>query len=263
VRRLVLLTAIAVVSITAVAYAAITNTVSYSAKVSFKGTPTAKKPANTSYQGILHVDTNPAGNQPETAPKTAIYYAKGFKNNAKYFPFCNQTEIDGQPALPAKCKKAIVGTGTAKALAGTPGQPAAQAIKETLNVTAVNGNKGKSIYLVLNSTPDAPVAITNRVVPGTVVKSSGAFAFLVRFEVPQNLQEPVPGVKVALTDFNVKISGSPKRVKVGRVFKKVSYLQLTSCKRSLPVKAIVNFNHTDDSGQTSTQAVTNTSSSKC
>jgi hypothetical protein len=263
VRRLVLLTAVAVIAITAVAYAAITNTVTYSAKVTYKGKPSKAKPANMAYQGILHVDTNPAGNQPETAPKTGIYYSSAVKNNAKYFPFCNITEIDGQPAIPAKCKKAIVGGGTAKSLAGTPGQPASQAIHEDLTVTAINGTKGKAIYLVLNSTPTAPVAITNRVVPGFIAKASGAFGFLTRFEVPADLQEPVPGVKVALTDFNVKISGTPKKVKVGRVFKRISYLQLTSCKRKLPVKAIVNFNHTDDSGQTTTQAVTSTSSSKC
>lgn len=250
-------------AITAVAYAAITNTVTYSAKVTFKGKPTAKKPVNTAYEGILHVDTNPPGNQPETAPKTAIYYAKGFKNNAPYFPFCNQTEIDGKPSIPAKCKKAIVGTGTARSYAGTPGQPTSQAIKEDLNVTAINGAKGKAIYLVLNSAPGAPVGITNRVVPGFVVKASGKYAFLTRFEVPQNLQEPVPGVKVALTDFDVKISGKPKKVKVGKVFKTISYLQLTACKGSLPVQAIVDFNHTDDNGQQTTQPVTSTSSSKC
>ena len=262
-RRLVLLTAVAVMAITAVAYAAITNTVTYSSKVSFKGTPTAKKPANMGYTGILHVDTNPPGNQPETAPKTAVYYAKGIKNNAKYFPFCNVTEIDAKPAISAKCKKAIVGKGTAKSLAGSPGQSSDSAIKEDLTVTAINGTKGNAIYLVLNSTPDAPVKITNRVVPGFVQKSSGQYAFLTRFEVPKDLQEPVPGVKVALTDFNVQISGTPKKVKVGKVFKKISYLQLTSCKGSLPVKAIVDFNHTDDSGQTTTQSVESDSTAKC
>src|SRR3954453_12682515 len=80
VRRLVLLTAVAVMAITAVAYA-VTDTVTYTSKVSFKGKPTTKKPVNTSYQGILHVDTDPAGQQPETAPNTSIYYAKGYKNN--------------------------------------------------------------------------------------------------------------------------------------------------------------------------------------
>ncbi|HYZ29264.1 MAG TPA: hypothetical protein VE570_09440 [Thermoleophilaceae bacterium] len=260
-RRLVLLTASAVIAITAAAYAAVTNTVTYSAKVTYKGTPTAKKPANMAYQGVLHVDTDPPGSQPETAPTTAIYFAKGIKNNAKSFPFCNQSEIDGQAALPAKCKKAIVGTGTAKALAGPPGQPASAAIREDLTVTAVNGAKGSAIYLVLKSTPTAPVLITNRVVPGYIKKASGAFGTLVRFEVPPDLQNA--GVPVALTDFNVKISGTPRKVKVGKVFKKLSYLQLTSCKSSLPVKAIVDFSHTADGGQTSTVPTTHTSSSKC
>jgi hypothetical protein len=250
-------------AIGAVAYAAVNNTVTYSSKVSFKGKPTTKAPANTAYTGILHIDTDPSGNQPETAPKTSVFFAKAIKNNAKYFPFCNQSEVDGQPAIPAKCKKAIVGTGSAKALAGSPGQPASSSINESLNVTAMNGAKGSAIYLVLNTTPDAPVPITNRIVPGFVVKSSGAFGFLVRFEIPQNLQEPVQGIKVALTDFNVKISGTPKKVKVGRVFKKISYLQLTSCKGSLPSKAVAEFNHTDDAGQTTTLPVTSTSSIKC
>src|SRR5215212_1312273 len=97
VRRLVLLTAVAVMAITAVAYA-VTNTVTYTSKVTYKGTPTSTKPANLTYQGILHVDTDPAGQQPETAPRTSVYYAKGVKNNAKYFPFCNASEIDGQPS---------------------------------------------------------------------------------------------------------------------------------------------------------------------
>ena len=245
-------------AITAVAYA-VTNTVTYTSKVTFKGKPTSTKPVNTAYQGILHIDTDPAGQQPETAPRTAVYYAKGIKNNAKYFPFCNSTEIDGKPALPAKCKKAIVGTGTASSLAGTPGNPTSQSVREDLTVNAINGPKGKVLYLVLNSTPGAPVAITNRVVPGTVVKSSGAFGFLTRFDVPEDLQSQL-GLSIALTDFNVKISGTPKKVKVGRVFKKISYLQLTSCKSSLPVKAIAQFKDKDSS---QIKPVTSTSTAKC
>jgi hypothetical protein len=245
-------------AIAGVAYA-VTNTLTYSSKVTFKGKPTAKKPVNTAYQGILHVDTDPPGSQPDTAPTTSVYYAKGYKTNGKYFPFCNASEIDGQPTLPAKCNKAVVGTGTASALAGSPGTTGSS-VRENLTVKAMNGPKGKFIYLVLNSTPDAPVAIQNRVVPGAVVKSSGAFVFLVRFTVPADLQEQL-GLRIALTDFNVKISGTPKKVKVGRVFQKVSYLQLTACKGSLPVKAITQFK--DSANGDSIKPVTSTSSSKC
>src|SRR4051812_24132650 len=258
VRRLVLLTAVAVMAITAVAYA-VTDTITYTSKTTFKGTPSAKKPVNVTYQGILHIDTDPQGQQPDTAPRTSVYYAKGYKTNAKYFPFCNSSEIDGHPTLPAKCNKAIVGSGTASALAGRPGTTGSS-IRENLTVKAMNGPKGKTLYLVLNSTPDAPVAIQNRVVPGTVVKSSGAFAFLIRFDVPADLQEQL-GLRIALTDFNVKISGTPRKVKIGKVFKSVSYLQLTSCKGSLPVKAIAQFK--DSANGDNIKPVTNTSSAKC
>jgi hypothetical protein len=245
-------------AITAVAYA-VDNTVSYTSKVTYKGKPTSTKPANLTYTGTLHIDTNPQGQQPDTAPRTSVYFAKAIKNNSKYFPFCNASEIDGQQSIPAKCSKAKVGTGTASALAGSPGT-SGSSIRENLTVTAMNGPKGKSIYLVLNSTPDAPVAIQNRVVPGTVVKSSGAFGFLVRFDVPQDLQEQL-GLSIALTDFNVKISGTPRKVKVGKVFKKISYMQLTSCKGSLPVKAIAQFK--DSANGNNIKPVTATSSAKC
>jgi hypothetical protein len=246
-------------AITATAYA-VESTLTYTGKMTHKGTPSAKKPVNASYQGILHIDTDPKGQQPEGAPTTSVYFAKGVKNNAKYFPFCNKSEIDGQPSFPKKCTKAIVGTGTASALAGTPGSPSSNSVKEDLNVKAVNGAKGRQIFLVLNSAPGAPVAIQNRVVPGTVVKSSGIFAFLVRFDIPADLQEQL-GLTVSLTDFNVKISGTPKKVKVGRVFKKISYLQLTSCKGTLPVKAIAQFKDVDNGGQA--KAVTSESKGKC
>jgi hypothetical protein len=258
VRRLVLLTAVAVMAITGVAYA-VTNTLSYSSKLSFKGKPTKAKPVNLAYTGTLHIDTDPAGQQPETAPVTSVYFSKAIVNNAKYFPFCNRGEIDGQTTFPAKCNKAKVGTGTATALAGSPGNPNSQSVKEDLNVTVVNGVSGKSLYLVLNSQPGAPVGIQNRVVPGTVVKSSGAFGFLVRFNIPQDLQTQL-GLSISLTDFLVKISSTPKKVKVGRVFKKIAYLQLSSCKGSLPVKAISAFKDKDTG---TAKPVTSTSSAKC
>ena len=258
VRRLVLLTAVAAIAITAVAYA-VTDTLTYSSKMSYKGKPTTKKPANLTYTGILHVDTDPAGSQPDTAPVTAVYYSKAIKNNAKYFPFCNMSEIDGQPDFPAKCDKAVVGTGTASSLAGTPGSPASQSVREDLTVKAVNGPSGKVIYLVLTSKPGAPVAINNRVVPGFVVKAAGTFGFLTRFEVPADLQEQL-GLKIALTDFNVKISGKPRSVKVKGKTQKISYLQLTSCPGSLPVKAIATFNDSDTGNQ---KNITSTSSAKC
>ena len=256
-RRLVLVTAVAVMAITGVAYA-VTNTLTYSGKLTYKGKPTTKKPANLAYTGTLHIDTDPAGNQPDTAPVTSVFFSKAIKNNAKYFPFCNQADIDGQAAFPSKCNKAVVGTGTATALAGGPGNPSSQSVKEDLNVKAVNGPKGKLLFLVLTSKPGAPVAINNRVVPGAVVKSTGPFGFLVKFTIPEDLQSQL-GLSISLTDFLVKVSGTPKTVKVSGKSTKLAYLQLTSCKGHLPVKAIANFK--DATGKTT--PVTSESQAKC
>ncbi len=256
-RRLVLVTAVAVMAITGVAYA-VTNTLTYSGKLTFKGKPTTSKPANLAYTGTLHIDTDPAGSQPDTAPTTSVYFSKAIKNNAAAFPFCNQSEIDGQGTFPSKCSKAVIGTGTATALAGSPGNPSAQSVKEDLNVKAVNGPKGKLLFLVLSSKPGAPVALNNRVVPGAVVKSSGPFGFLVRFQIPADLQSQL-GLSISLTDFLVKISGTPRTVTIKGTKVKASYLQLTSCKGHLPVKAIAAFK--DTAGKTN--PVTSESQAKC
>jgi hypothetical protein len=241
VRRLVLLTVGALLATAGIAYAAIDNTVTYSGVGSHKGTPSKTKPANFTYTGTLHIDTNPPGSQPEVAPVTDVYFDKAIKNNSKYFPFCNASEIDGQQEIPAKCKKAIVGSGTATAYAGKPGSPLSSSIKEDLTVTAMNGPSGKNLALVVKSAPGAPVALPNRVIPGSVRKSSGIYGFLVRFTIPQDLQNQL-GLDISLTDFKVKISGTPRKVKVGKVFKKISYLQLqANCKGKLHSKAIAQF----------------------
>jgi hypothetical protein len=245
-------------AITGVAYA-VTNTLTYSGKVTYKGKPTTTKPANVAYTGTLHIDTNPPGTQPDTAPRTDVYFAKGIKINAPYFPTCKMSEIDGQPTFPSKCNKAIVGTGTATALAGTVGHPASESVKEDLTVKAVNGPKGKVLYLVLTSAPGSPVAINNRVVPGTVAKQSGTFGFVVHFDIPADLQSQL-GLSISLTDFVVKVSGTPRTVTIKSKKVKVSYLQLTSCKASLPVKAVANFK---DSSTGQTVPVTSASKAKC
>jgi hypothetical protein len=112
---------------------------------------------------------------------------------------------------------------------------------------------------VLNSNPGAPVAITNRVVPGAVAKASGTFGFITKFAVPADLQNQL-GLSIALTDFNVKISGTPRKVKIKGKTQKVSYLQLTSCPGTLPAKAIANFKDADTGAP---KPVTSTSNAKC
>jgi hypothetical protein len=240
----------------AVAVASVTPTVSYTSPIKQKGKASKKKPANISYNGILDIK-NSDSTQPASAPTTKLFFAKQFKNNSKKFPSCKATEIDGKTAIPAKCKKAIIGKGSAAAQAGTPGQPSI--INEPLKVTAVNGNKGKQILLVLNAS--SPVSVQNRVVPGTVGKGSQGFGYTVTFKVPADLQSQL-GLQISLVHFNVVINKTTT-VKVKGKKQKISYLQVTSCPKSkkLPVHAEVTFNN--DAGQPGGPTVKSDATTSC
>ena len=257
-RRIALLAVVVGVLAAAATAWAVTNTVSYTVtlKKATTGKPTAKKPIRVQYHAHLHIDTDPAGSQPDTAPVTSIYFAKQIKQNSKLLPGCTQADIDGKPAFPSKCTKAKVGGGTAQALAGTPGSPAANSVTENLNVGFYNGKSNK-VLLVLNSQPGAPVAITNRVVPGDLAAGKGAFGYRVDFKIPPDLQNQL-GLSISLVDFNVTIASKAFKVRVKGKTKSVGYLELTGC-GSLPVEAIAHFK--DVNGvQTD---VTNDSVAKC
>jgi hypothetical protein len=245
-------------ALAALAFASVTPTVSYTSPLKQKGKAKKGKPANLTYTGILDIK-NSDGTQPASAPTTKIYFAKQIVNNAKHFPSCKVSDIDGKTSIPSKCKKAFVGKGTAASQAGTPGTPAA--INENLAVTAYNGNKGKQILLVLNAS--SPVAIQNRVIPGTIGKGAKGFGYSVTFKVPPDLQSQL-GLQISLTHFNVVFSSS-KTVKVKKRGKtqKVSYLQLSSCPKSkkLPVKTVVTFNQ--DNGQPGGPTVPFSTTTRC
>jgi hypothetical protein len=261
VRRIALLCVVVGALAAAATAWAVTNTVSYSVTIKKgPGTPSAKKPVNIGYNAILHIDTDPAGSQPDTAPVTSIYFAKQIKQNSKLLPSCSQADIDGKASFPAKCKAATVGTGTASALAGSPGSPAANSVQENLNVTFVNGPAGKQVLLVLNSSAGAPVAITNRVVPGDLGAGKGPYGYRVDFKIPPDLQNQL-GLSIALTDFKVQITNKAFPVKIHGKKAKVSYLQLAGkCTGGqLPVEAIAHF--VDANGNPTD--VTNDSNTKC
>jgi hypothetical protein len=258
-RRLAVLAGVSAVffALVALALASPTPTVTYNSPIKQTGKPKAGKPAPVQYDGILDVK-NPDGTQPATGSPTTLYFAKQLVNNGKYFPSCSVTDIDGKTSVPAKCKKAVIGKGTAASQAGTPGT--ASIINEPLAVTAYNGPKGKQLLLVLNAT--SPVAVQNRVVPGTFGPGSGQFGYTLKFQVPADLQQQL-GLQISLTHFDVVISAKTISAKIKGKKKKVSYLALTKCPKSktLPVKAVVNFNN--DAAQPGGPVVTATSTTKC
>jgi hypothetical protein len=257
----VVVAAVALVCVVAVttAYALSNNTVNYTVKLAKKGKPSKAKPALLKYEGILDVATSD-GKQPNVAPTTKIYFAKQIKENSKLFPKCNPKTLDGQPTVPAACKKAVIGKGVATAYPGSPGGPLIPALKENLTVTAYNGT-GHQLLLALNGS--SPQVITNRVIPGKLGAGGGQFGYTVTFSVPTDLQFQA-GFQVALTHFDVTIQQKTVKSKG----KKVSYLGLTSCPKShkLPTKTTVNFAQDGTTGQPPPPggpSVTSTGTMKC
>jgi hypothetical protein len=259
VRRIALLVVVVGALAAAATAWAVTNTISYTVTLKkTTGKPSAKTPVAVGYNALLHIDTDPSGQQPDTAPVTSIYFAKQIKQNSKLLPGCSVADIDGKPAMPAKCNKGKVGSGTASALAGSPGSPASNSVKEDLNVTFINGSNHKQILLVLNSQPGAPVAIQNRVVPGDLLSAPAPFSYRVDFKIPEDLQNQL-GLSIALTDFKVAITSKKFTVKVKGKTKKVGYLEVTGC-GELPVRAVAHFKDSANGGATTD--VTNDSKAK-
>jgi hypothetical protein len=243
------------------AFALTNNTVNYTVKAKKKGKASKKKPAPLSYEGILDVGTSD-GKQPNVAPTTKLYFPKQIVQMAKYFPSCNAKAIDGQSSVPASCKKAKIGSGTARASGGAPGQPINPATTENLTVTAYNGAKGKQLLLVVNGS--SPLQISNRVIVGKLGPGGGKFGYTVTFTVPADLQFQL-GLQVALTHFDVKISPKTHTAKVKGKKKKVSYLMATKC-GTLPTQTTVNFDQDGAPGGPGTpggQTVTVQGSMKC
>jgi hypothetical protein len=243
----------------ATAFALTNNTVKYTVKSKHKGKPSKAKPAKLQYEGILDVGTAD-GKQPNVAPTTKIYFPKQIIENGRKFPQCDPKTLDGQAAVPAACKKAEVGSGTAVAFPGSPGQPSLSALQEQLTVKAYNG-KGHTLLLALNGT--TPQTIQNRVIPGKFANASGKFGYTVTFAVPADLQFQA-GFQVALTHFDVTIKEHTIKVKG----KTVPYLGLTTCPKNhtLPTKTTVNFAQDGTTGQAPPPggpSVTSTGTFKC
>lgn len=264
--------ALGVLVLAAVALAA-DSSIDYSSKLTQTGKAKGPLPSNIGYNGTLDVNGVPQGNQPDVAPKTVIFFDKALVTNGKYFPStCTKADIDGIVPTPAKCAKSQIGSGTAKAVGGNPGEPQSPALSEDLTVKAYNAAKGKQILLVIFGT--SPIGVPNRVITGTLGPGGGKYGYTVTFVVPPDLQQQLGTLPVALTHFSVDIPGTAPtktakvptkvKVKVKGKFKTVtkqiksSYLQLKKCPSShkLNTKAVAHFATTLPSPPNSSESYT-------
>ena len=243
-RRIAALAVLALLLMTGTA-SAVSNTLSFDIAMQMSETPSTNKPAPLAYQWTQRIRTDPPGNQPDTASQFTFYFDKNIASNGQYFPGCSSSEVDGQPEIPDACKPAIVGNGVATALAGSPGSPAANSVREQMTVTLLNGSPaGEQWILYLRSDPGAPVFV-RRTISGTVIPLSEAYtdkySFAVQFDVPAELQNQL-GLSITMSDLVVNVPSEMHAVKVGGSYYSASFLTIKSCIDSIFGQDTVSFN---------------------
>ena len=217
-RKLALLVAVVVSLVGASVAYAVNDSIGYT--VSIKPNKAGHKPGTT-YQATLSVH-GPNGTQPDGINETDVFFARQFRNNGAAFPSpCKRSDIDGKTTIPSKCNKALIGTGTGTANAGSAGSPSLGS--ESLTIKLFNANHGKNAFLVVNGT--SPFPIHNRVIVAKVKRlAHGKFGYETIFTIPPSLQTvPNTAVPSVITDSTITI---------GRTFHNTGYAQLTSCPHS-------------------------------
>lgn len=198
--------------------------VSLSATVSpsNSGTPSAPTPASVNVTAkISGADVgNPDGSAATKSIEAKLPYPLLF--NPVAFPACNASQVQAR-----SCPKgAKIGSG--KVVGGAAG-----GIVENLKLTAYNG-KGYSLLLLVEGT--TPLRIDS-VLRGTIRSGEDNYGMSLLNEVPENLQQPVPGVFTTVTEFGLKVDAK-KKVNG----KTVSYISTAGCSGGKwPFAATVTF----------------------
>jgi hypothetical protein len=228
-----------------VAYAA-DNTVHYAARASHKGKASTKKPASLWFSGTLQIDTTPPGRQPDPVGSMTFYFARQVVSNGKRLPSCAPRDVDGQSAIPPRCRPAIVGGGSMTGYLNHPDGPRSDSVTEKLTLNIVNGPGGLP-FLTVSSADGDFLTLHNAVIPGLLLNARPPFGFGFRFVVPAELQSHF-GLSMSLSDIVLTIFGAPRKWKVRGKPRSAPYLELLGCPGGrLPFKAVVVFRRADGS----------------
>ena len=187
----------------------------FSVKASPTKAGTSSKPKSVTLNVSLGSRETTPGAQPPTLSAVDIYFPAGAKYNGDLFPSCKASVIDAEKSTDACPKGSIVGSGKAAGLAPGP------ITQNDLKITAANGGKNKINLFVEGA---SPLRIQSNIV-GTLSSASGDFGLKLKVPVPANLQEPAPGVPVAITLFQVKIAKSIKKAGKTR-----GLIEISKCK---------------------------------
>jgi hypothetical protein len=192
----------AVVALASVAYAV--NVYSVSGSTSAKGKGSKANPIPTGLELNFTVTESDPSKRATVIEKYALG-SEGLVTNPKLFAKCAFSDLDNEPTPPAKCKKALVGTGLVKNAAGPSGNQALSS-SSPCNLQVRLYNNGRGMIIRLDGGPPIPPSFESdqvgcalpihTAINGKFVKRKigGVAASDFVFTVPSNLKHPLTGV---------------------------------------------------------------------
>jgi hypothetical protein len=180
--------------------------------------------------------------------------AEGIKYFPKARPRCTFSQADESPAYNKKCKAAVVGHGTIANAFGASSDRTAKApcdVKLTLlnisNGPGVTKKRGAMAIRIDTGPPDCPLEIHGSLAaPIFDVKIEGVPTSELRFQVPDSLVHPAPGVDNSVIDVVSKVLRVTGKVKIHGKNMKVGFASAVGRKgkkRTVRVTFVDETNH--------------------
>ncbi|MCW2783299.1 MAG: hypothetical protein JWR35_3748 [Marmoricola sp.] len=205
--RIVCLAVAGLLALTAIAFAAQTNTYTVSGGVKPTKIGTKKKPTPV----LLNFDYTvgeQAGQRPALINQYDIFFENGQVNTA-FFPSCPAAKID-QDQTDANCAKgSLMGSGNVENAAGPTSDPSNKALSCHLDLKIYNAGK-QHAALYLKGGPNDPRGAAkscplevNKAIDATFVKRATGTSLV--FDVDETLLHPAPGFDNAVIQVNSTI----------------------------------------------------------
>jgi hypothetical protein len=250
--------AVAALSVAGIAYAVNTYTVDIASGSPNKaGTPAKPVPSTLNF-GYEVGDTE---NLRPSVIKQYFIAAEGIKYFPKARPTCTFAQADESPAYNSKCKAAIVGSGTiANAFGPAPDRTSKLGcdVKLTLinisNGPGVTKKRGGMAIRIDTDPPACPLSIHGGLAaPIFDVKIDGVPSSELRFQVPDNLTHPAPGVDNSVIDVTSKVLKKTGKVKIGGKKRTVGFASAVGRKGK---QRTVRVTFVDETGRKATATTT-------
>lgn len=187
--------------------------------------------------------------------------AEGIKYFANAVPKCTFAQANESPKYNSKCKKAVVGSGSIANAFGPATDRTAKAgcdVKLTLinisNGPGVTKKRGGMAIRIDTDPPACPLSIHSALAaPIFDVKIEGIPTSELRFQVPDNLVHPAPGVDNSVIDVVSKVNRVTGKVKVHGKKQKIGFASAVGRKGP---KRTVRVTFVDETGHKATAFTT-------